>query len=530
VKRPAWSSSARAWAWIGGGVAIAIALAAFDPYLFTGGDNVRYYALAKALATGHGYVDLITPGAPVETVYPPGFALLLVPFYWLFGGAYAGLKVESLVAGAVALWALWRLARRDEAVPAWAAAAAVWLFGLYPVFRIYTHWVLSDMSYVAVTLVALAAFARAREDDGDRPWGWWLAASLLAVLAFYVRTAGVALLGAAGLVALIARHWRRAGVLTALVLVFVLPWFWWSSRRPPETGGYLEQVSIENRLDPTSERIEPQGYVERARLNLDTYARTDFPQLFWPLRRLPAEGPPMRPPPIVRVFSLLIGGILLAFGIVDAVRKRGPTVWDVYGLATLAILAVWAWTGDRFFLTIAPLLYLYILIGADRVSSLLTRSTRLAKGAFVLIVAVMAIGSLREIPSQWRFTRAWLDGDWLAGYQPFWQDYFEVADWIGRDAPDAIILARKPTFAWYFSGARPSFVYPFHGDPDATWRTIRAKGATHIIIEPMTRDFLARALAPHIDELEVVHAGPNRIALAVRIAPAPAPAPAAGAP
>jgi hypothetical protein len=228
----------------------------------------------------------------------------------------------------------------------------------------------------------------------------------------------------------------------------------------------------------------------------------------------------MRPPPAVRVFSLLIGGILLAFGVFVAVRKRGITVWDVYGLATLAILAVWAWTGDRFFLTIAPLLYLYVLVGAEAASKLATRSARLGQALVVLVVAVMAVGSLREIPSQWRFTRAWLDGDWLAGYQPFWQDYFEVADWIGHEAPDAVIVGRKPTFAWYFSGGRPSFVYPFHGDPEATWASIRAKGATHIIVEPMTRDFLAPALAPHIDELEVVHAGPNRIAIAVRIAPA----------
>ena len=527
MKRPAWSSSPRAWAWIGGGVAMAIATAVFDPYLFTGGDNVRYYALAKALATGRGYVDLITPGTPPETVYPPGFALLLVPFYWIFRGEYVGLKLESLVAGGVALWGLWSLARRDPAVPAWAAAAAVWLFGLYPVFRIYTHWVLSDMSYVAATLVALAAYARAREDEGDRPWGWWLGATLLALLSFYVRTAGVALLGAAGLVALIERRWRRAAVVTAVVVLGVVPWFLWATRRPPETGGYLEQVSIENRLDPTSERMETAGYVDRAVSTLDHYARADFPQLFWPLRQLPAEGPGMRPPPAVRVFSLLIGGILLAFGVVGAFRKRGFTVWDAYGLATLAILAVWAWTGDRFFLTLAPLLYLYVLVGAETVSRLVTRSARLGQTLVVVVVAVMAVGSLREVPSQWRFTRAWLDGDWLAGYQPFWQDYFEVADWIGHEAPDAVIVARKPTFAWYFSGSRPSFVYPFHGDPEATWASIRAKGATHILVEPLTRDFLARALAPHIDELEVVHAGPNRIAIAVRIAPEPV-APAAG--
>ena len=51
MRRPDWTSSPRAWAWIGGGLAMAVAVAAFDPYLFTGGDNVRYYALAKALAS-----------------------------------------------------------------------------------------------------------------------------------------------------------------------------------------------------------------------------------------------------------------------------------------------------------------------------------------------------------------------------------------------------------------------------------------------------------------------------------------------
>jgi hypothetical protein len=34
---------------VGGAVALALAIVAFDPYLFTGGDNAQYYALTHAL-------------------------------------------------------------------------------------------------------------------------------------------------------------------------------------------------------------------------------------------------------------------------------------------------------------------------------------------------------------------------------------------------------------------------------------------------------------------------------------------------
>ena len=96
--------------------------------------------------------------------------------------------------------------------------------------------------------------------------------------------------------------------------------------------------------------------------------------------------------------------------------------------------------------------------------------------------------------------------------------------WMTSFSPFSGPTTSAATLAPFTSG-RPSFVYPFHGDPDATWRTIREKGATHILIEPLTRDFLARTLAPHIEELEVVHAGPYRIAIAVRIVPRGAPGP-----
>ncbi|MDX1662015.1 MAG: glycosyltransferase 87 family protein, partial [Gemmatimonadota bacterium] len=268
------------WAWVGAAVALVLAALSFDPRLFTGGDNATYYALAEALATGRGYVDLIAPGHPPHAVYPPGYPAFLVPFYWLFSGSIVGIKAASLVAGAVVLWATWRVARRDPAVPAWAAAAAVGLVGLYPVFLDYAHWVLSEMTYLAVTLLAIGAFLGAEgypagpagdDGEGSEADGWtgsWTIGLGLALASFLVRTAGLALLLAALLHALLKRRWRRAGAAAGVTAVGVVPWLLWTSAHAPATGSYLEQLLASNRHDPQSPPISMSEFLQRIGENL----------------------------------------------------------------------------------------------------------------------------------------------------------------------------------------------------------------------------------------------------------------------
>lgn len=507
------------WAAAGAAVALGLALALFDPRVYTGGDNIAYYALAKALATGRGYVDLISPGTPLETKYPPGFPLLLVPFHWAFGGGYVGVKAASWVAAALALWGTWSVARRDPTVAPWAAVAAVSLVGLHPVFLEYSHWVLTEMPYLALSLAAVAAFWRAEPEEpadpadpaGHRWTGAWLAGLMLALAAFYVRTAGIVLLAAPLAHALWRRRWHRAGAAAAVGILGAGPWLAWAAAHPPPTGGYLEQLLSLDPYDPLSPRLGAGDMLARVVDQAGTYGLLELPRLIGiQYAGLTAA--------VVACFALTL---LVVAGVTVSIRARGVQVGDLYVLLSALLLLVWPWGGDRFLLILVPFLWLYALVALDAAAVRATRRAWPAAALAALAWAVLAFGAVRAVPDQWAVTRAHMEGDELAGYDDFWTDYFEAARWTGETAPHAVIVARKPTLSWYWSG-RPSAVFPLRYDPPATWRFMRGIGATHILLDGLisTELFLVPALQERMSEFQAIHSAPGRHVFVLRVLPA----------
>lgn len=476
-----WNVSRLAlWAALGASISLLLAFAAFDPYLFTGGDNARYYALAKALATGRGYVDLVSPGAPLHVQYPPGFPALLVPFYIVSGGSLVAMKTLPWLAAAVLLAGVWLLARRDSAITGWAVVAAVWTVGLYHATQTYAHRLLSDLPYAAAVALALAVLQGAVTDgvDRDRLDATWIGGCVLAVGAFYLRIVGLTLLGAITVWALLTRRWKRACVSIAISAAGLLPGVLASSlyrRALLRTGDYFDQLSLFNTIAGSDGRMNWSGVFERLEDTAVEYAFFQFPGLFWP-----SDPPPVE----VRIVGLSIGGALVVWGVVRALRSRGVAPWDIYVVATLAILPLWPWLGDRYMLTLAPFLWLYLLVGLDDASRRLVGAPTFGVAAVGTLCAFLLLAHVRELPRQWDRTRDWLDGDQLAGYDPFWRDYFSAAQWIGENAPEnAVVLARKPTLVWYWSG-RTAIDWPFWESGEEKWRYIRSHHVSHILIEP----------------------------------------------
>lgn len=498
---------------------MALAILRFDPFLFTGGDNAVYYALAKALATGRGYVSLYLPDAPPHTLYPPGFPVLLVPFHVLFGGSLVAMKAVPMAAGALLLWATWRLARHDPAVPEWAAAAAVWTVGLYAVFQTYVHRLLSDLPYTALAVASLAVLQGAASDDAtdpddpatraDRVDRRWILGCALALAAFWTRIPGVTLLGAIVVWAAIRRHWRRAATAAAMFAGGGLPWFLWSRLQATTgvpTAEYLGQVA--GIAEEPAPGLEMWDNLKNAGVEYGSY---QLPHLFWPFD--PAPDP-------VRAAGLVLGLAAILWGAWRAVRARGrPAPWEVYVPATLAILPLWPWLGDRFVLTVAPLVWLWILVGLDDAARRVARSPIPAIAAVGVLSAGLLLAQAKDVPERLGRLDAWRRGDLLAGYDVFWRDYFEGADWIRSHVPDdAVVLARKPGLVWYWS-RRPVVADPFYGR--GQWNAIRSRGVTHVLLEPWGESHLETALAEHRDSISVLFRTDSGQVVVLAVAPPP---------
>ncbi len=208
-------------------------------------DDSLYFSSARSLASGAGYTMPSVPGDPGQTKYPvlypwllsliwrvwPTFPGNLYPAFWL-----------SVLAGCAFVVGSFFLLRQlgTEEKP---ALALVCLAGFHPTVQILSGSLLSDMTFLALTVWSLV-LAEAGLCGAGRErqvfWNQWVVASLLAALAVLARSIGVAVgLGIVAM-ALLRRRYRAAAV-------GLLPWLtclgaglWWSWRQQMTLGSSLE--------------------------------------------------------------------------------------------------------------------------------------------------------------------------------------------------------------------------------------------------------------------------------------------------
>jgi hypothetical protein len=184
-------------------------------------DDGHYLALAKAFATGKGYVDTSAPGAPIESLYPPGYPLVIAPLVWLFSAAVLPLRLLSAAAFVGCIPMLDILLRRRRIRPV-VRTAVLLLFALNPVGATFATEVMPESVFLLIFLTVLVALPRW---ESDRRILTWSGAAVLvgapALLLF--KAAGLPMLIGVGLWLLLRRHWRKLAALIASSVLLVSP-------------------------------------------------------------------------------------------------------------------------------------------------------------------------------------------------------------------------------------------------------------------------------------------------------------------
>lgn len=213
-------------------------------------DTGIYLGGAASLALGRGYTLQQYENSPPISIYPPGQSAWLSLFWRLdrnpFPQNASTLVLGSWIAAMLALLALaWALYIQPEC-PTWFAAIVVALLGTSFMFAGFVGLLFADVLFFAVSFTAAALLRIGRTQD-NRSWQWWLGLSTALGCLYLIKTAALAFIGAATLLWLFDRGWRKPISAVALFIPTTSAIGFWFllSRLAPSYGSYISSRIVE---------------------------------------------------------------------------------------------------------------------------------------------------------------------------------------------------------------------------------------------------------------------------------------------
>lgn len=475
------------------------------PRPHSGGDNAGYVSLAYSLLERGAYLELWDPAEPPHTKYPPVFPVLLAGVILAGAKGWVGLKLVPAFSTilAVAFAFLWARERKGSTL---GAAVAV-LLGASAAVVYYSQWVLSDPTFLALTLGALWAFERAgtKEKPGGAGKGVgaagrtevpWLAAGMMMVLlAYLTRSAGLPLAVA---VLLWLAHGRRWKPFATFAVLFGVPAFlWWLRGYVLGGSEYASEFWLVDPYRPFLGTVGPGELLDRVVANLTAYVGQIVPA------GIVGQGRPFLPPLGVGLLALWL------LGWVRGVRER-VGVPELFFPLYFGLILLWPtpWSGDRFALPLFPLMFYYAGVA---LLWLLGPLGERARGVILLVLATaLAVPMMHHWSVLARDAGACREatgaGEPERCLTPAEQEYFALAQWSGEHLPDgSVVVTRKPRIFFVMSGMK-SLSIPFATDPDEFLQRARQGGGGYLTVDlldsvsryyvlPVLRDRLASVCA-----------------------------------
>jgi hypothetical protein len=450
----------------------------YDPNLGLSGDDAQFINIGRSLAAGHGFSEMLEEEPVAHTKYPFGFPLLIAFVDLVFPGSLDALKGLVILLYAVSLPLIYKVIRQ-VAEPAF--AGMVFLLCLVsPPLLDFSHQVMSEIPFVPPALLALFFLHRAHE----KPTYGNLAGTVIAMMAaYYIRSAGIAIVGTGVLFFVLHKQWKEAAIVGGGCFALALPW---SLRNSALGGGdYVNQLLSIDPYRPDQGLLTFGTLVERVVINLEIYGLREIPRIFLPSLISEANW----------ILGLVFSGVVL-YAIITGIQQR--QVLPIYVLCYLGLHLFWpqVWSDIRFLIPAIPVLFYMFFNSGFNLIKKVTASSRTVVAVCFLMCAASNIYAAYQLSEQ------------LGHFPPNWKNYFEAGDWI-RDHthPDAKVACRKP-FLTNATSNRKTTGYIWES-PEAIVKDFENKNVDIVIVDQIgfasTPQYLIPAIQKYPDRFEVLH-------------------------
>jgi len=353
-------------------------------------DDGMYIVTARSIYQGTGYSIVSLPGSPPQTKYPPVFPLLL-SLCWHINPSFPEnivlMRLFSALCAVLVLFMAFFYLRLKSSYTALLSFLFLSALAFNPYFALLSGQIMSEMPFTLFSLASIVLFLRyERHGDKTSLYG----SLLLAAIAFYTRSIGIALFLSFLLWFVCQRRFKASLGIFALMLVVTIPWFYWGYKNAPPgansfvtTSYFLWFLSAVRSCSSSSISVF-----------LPDSLGLSLPGLLCPSVRVHSIT-------LSTILSIIFAVFFLLFflkGILYWLRKS-LSVDTLYLLITMVIIVVWSSSGfepARFLIPLLPVVLFHLMEGVKAVrEDIITLSfpcKMLTRHLWRLGVAVLLVG------------------------------------------------------------------------------------------------------------------------------------------
>ncbi len=453
----------------------------FDKKLDLNGDNANYYMLGKALAAGEGYVNINSITKSPNNHFPPGYPAIISGLVSIFGDSVAVIKLFNGLLFLLTLIALYFLILKLTSSTSTAVISLLLLLVNGHLLR-YSTMIMTEIPFLFFSVSAILAFLRLNYEKVIWKDPWLYITVVLLIIAFYIRSSGVALLGGILLCLLIIKRWQHALLILISFILLASPW----QIRSQILGGssYAKQLVMVNPYRPEMGRANIGDFVDRFGNNVSRYISKEIPSTIFSFYK-----------PNYRETSSsiewLLGLVIIALVFYGMWKlKKYKFLIMAYLAGTFAILFLWpdVWVGVRFLLPAVPFLIISMVNGVQCLLVILVPLR--AQKILIWLPILLIIPFLPLLKPLHEKAKAKLSANWA--------NYFALAKWADDKLDQNTVIACRKPMLFYLYANTYTVNYKYTEDDQELIDNLVDKQVDYVILDQLGFSSTYRYLLPAI--------------------------------